>query len=1091
MRRRLLLAMILVLASRTARSQDFAMPRPAPVLREIFPAAGQSGATVRVRLGGKYLGNIDGMLASHPGIRAKLFVPPTPAKEEKTDKKKRETAGPGRPNTLQWDVSIGADVPGGFHELRVHNDHGVSAPRLFHVSSTPVVTARDPAKSEPVRIVANVRYCGRVEKGEVEVFTLESDRDQRLVVECLGERIDSSIDATLEVKDASGRRVVRSSDRIYTDPAAAFDAKKGETYRIEVWDFVYGSDLPYVLTVSTRPKLLFAYPPALAANGESRVTFYGWNLPGSRPAGKPGAVIEALDVRVDASTLPSASGIVYRPTTFESRGTVEARPPGMEVPPLLLVRANDPISNETEPNDRVAEATRVDVPSIVCARFGKPRDRDWFVVDAKKGQRLEISLSSSRLGYPCDPILLVVRREVSEKNGEKVEKLSDLVYLNERETTITKENSIRKRFIVGTRDPVKIWTVPEDGTYHIQVRNRGGSGRRGVEMVYALTVREATPDFDLFVVSPDMLGGAGVTARRGAAETYDVILDRRGGFDGVVEVRAEGLSKGVTCPPVFIGRGDSHVPLVLSASADAPESTTMIRVVGRAKISARDVERQAVSSTVAYGLRETRHPLQYTHCRLSQTIPLAVRPRAPFGLRARIEDVTLAPGEKLKVPVTIERESGFDGAVRISFVGFNERGFPNDNGERQARATIAKGKKDGEHELSIQNRTELGVHSLLVFGSTSIDFREEIGNRKSRKNKFWWSTATPVTVRLVKPVVVELGDLGGRGDLAGGVVDLAAGADLHIPLRVARLEGRSTSVDVRLETTGDANGLAAKALRVEKNATSADVIVATSVDRPLGVETALRIRARFSHAGRNYEDQLVVPFRVRSVAPLTITTAAAPTSACPGGVFSIPYILQLAEGVEGDVRLDLSPRNPGGLSAAESKIAADIRSGSFEVRVGPDAKGTIRDVELAATLTKSSRRFTASVALPELRIEPAFSFEHDEKGDDGLLAIKVRRHDTLELDREVTLKISVEAANGGKTALDAEFSRSENETVLKIDRAALRAVARENAEENREGGKEDLFPLHIKIDAKIQQGGLAEEHLLKKKGAAGELVHRT
>ena len=72
------IVLLLFALPRAAFGQDPVTLRPPPALREIYPAAGQRGATIRLRLTGKFLEEVGGILASHPGITANLVVPPPP-----------------------------------------------------------------------------------------------------------------------------------------------------------------------------------------------------------------------------------------------------------------------------------------------------------------------------------------------------------------------------------------------------------------------------------------------------------------------------------------------------------------------------------------------------------------------------------------------------------------------------------------------------------------------------------------------------------------------------------------------------------------------------------------------------------------------------------------------------------------------------------------------------------------------------------------------------------------------------------------------------------------------------------------------------
>src|SRR6185312_2554932 len=80
---------------------------------------------------------------------------------------------------------------------------------------------------------------------------------------------------------------------------------------------------------------------------------------------------------------------------------------------------------------------------------------------------------------------------------------------------------------------------------------------------------------------------------RGGTSTMLVVAQRRDGFDGDIELSAEGLPPGVKCGGAVLGLLQDSIELVFEATEDAPAWAGAIRVLGKSKIGEQAVTRQA------------------------------------------------------------------------------------------------------------------------------------------------------------------------------------------------------------------------------------------------------------------------------------------------------------------------------------------------------------------------------------------------------------------------------------------------------------------------------------------------------------------
>ncbi len=220
---------------------------------------------------------MDRLLFSHAGITAV-----------------QKTTDPGpfqsrpQPQSGQFVVTIAPDVPPGIYEVRAVGRFGVSNPRAFVVGDLPEVREAEDNSTPPK---ANVVPLGVVINGVadgtgVDCYKIALKKDQRVVLDCWAERIDSRMDATLVVLDTTGRELAHDRDTNRDDPLIVFTPPADGEYIVKIYDFLYrgGNDYFYRLSIGTGPYIDFIFPPAGLPGSKGQHTIYGRNLPGgARP----------------------------------------------------------------------------------------------------------------------------------------------------------------------------------------------------------------------------------------------------------------------------------------------------------------------------------------------------------------------------------------------------------------------------------------------------------------------------------------------------------------------------------------------------------------------------------------------------------------------------------------------------------------------------------------------------------------------------------------------------------------------------------------------------------------------------------------
>jgi hypothetical protein len=87
--------------------------------------------------------------------------------------------------------------------------------------------------------------------------------------------------------------------------------------------------------------------------------------------------------------------------------------------PMLVT--NDPVTLEIEPNDDSKKPQSIALPAVVCGRFDKERDADWYEFETVEAGNYSFGVYCERIGGRADPYLVVV-----DDKDNRVNELDDL-----------------------------------------------------------------------------------------------------------------------------------------------------------------------------------------------------------------------------------------------------------------------------------------------------------------------------------------------------------------------------------------------------------------------------------------------------------------------------------------------------------------------------------------------------------------------------------------------------------------------------------------------------------------------------------------
>lgn len=573
-----------------------------PVASYMFPAGGQRGTTVNVRVGGLFLNKSCGFEMLGRGVTAPAWLTrarttwfegpllPLPESQQAED----------YPKDMAGRVQIAAQAQAGVRYWRLWTSQGATPAMKFMVGELPEIIEQEiDGDPVPVSVKLPVTINGRIFPREnVDLWSFEAQKDQTISCEVHAARLGSPLDSRLEILDPQGRKIAENDDAIGADSFVRFTAPVNGIYQVKIHDVNFNGGPAYVyrLTLSADPWVDRAYP--LGGRRGSSVKF---ELSGQ---GLPAGPVEIQ--------LPGAG-----PRDYAHRLTVA----GKSSNALLLELDDLPEYLEAEPNDEPSQVKPLTVPAVLNGRIGKPGDVDYWAVTLRKGEIYEFDLRAGRLGSPLEAVLVLL-----DATGKELARVDGPAS--------------------GLVDPSLRFTAPADGTYYAWIEERFRS-RGGPAFAYRLRVdRPAGPGFQL------RLGMDALTLPRGGQAKLKITTERLGDFPDAIQIALEGLPQGVTASTAIVPATQGGVEISLTAAATAPIRAGRLTVRGTATIGGKAVTKTATLPPVR-GLPEV------------DSVLLAVALPTPFKIKGQ-HDFRWAPrGTVHQRHYQLER-GGFTGPIEVS-----------------------------------------------------------------------------------------------------------------------------------------------------------------------------------------------------------------------------------------------------------------------------------------------------------------------------------------------------------------------------------------------------------------------------------------
>ncbi len=686
-----------------------------PLIRfdRLSPIGAAAGSTLEVEILGGDIEEVKSLLFDHPGLKAE-FV------KERFFK-----------------VSVAADVPAGTYDVRLVGRFGVSNPRLLAISHGLTDVAEVEPNNEPEKsqlVAVNSAINGSSDQNGEDWFRFEAKRGQRVTVDCLGTRLDSTVDGTLTLTNKAGKQLASNSDYFGADPFLDFVAPEDGEFFVKFHDLTFNGGAPYRLVISDRPHVENVFPRAITAGQSATLTVLGRNLgSGAKksaaqiheapldeitlPVMAPADVLDLQTFRflehpTDHSVLPTAGTCTL--TGFQWRPEMPGVGAALNAQRILVTK--EPATIEAEPNNSFESPQPITLPAIVSGRFDQPRDTDWFEVSVPENGSYAVDVYCERISGRADPVVVAF-----DEKKNRVGEFDDFGH---------RQNA----FDGHLRDPVGMLSLNKDQKYRLLVQERYGRG--GPRYQYVLSLRKPQPDFYPAAIHSQNPGPGHVTLWKGGTAYLDVVTHFRDGLNAPMTITAEGLPPGVHFAPTTTD--DQRGTFVLWSDENAADFAGPIKLFATAKVGEQTLRREVRPYTRVWNIanisssRPTREQL------------IAVRETSPYSLELVPNQIEIEAGKTAEVKVQAKRYwPEFKNAINLIPLSFKGNfQLPN--------TTIAADTNDVTIRITVQAGTRPGEYTMSVLGQAQVPFNKS-KDAKDRPNTLVSMASRPVTIKVTEP----------------------------------------------------------------------------------------------------------------------------------------------------------------------------------------------------------------------------------------------------------------------------------------------------------------------------------------------------
>ena len=647
-----------------------------PGVSHIFPAGGQRGTKVAVRVGGFYFHGPAEFEMDGPSVKAGASVKPVETiwfegpMILKPESQKKEDY----PKDYAGEVTLDANAPPGVHRWSCRTSQGVTPSMKFVAGDLPEFVEKEiDGGAIPGGVTLPVTINGRIfPREDVDLWRFHAAKGETITCEVAARSLGSPFNAQLQVLD-SGQRVLpgakQQTDRD-RDPRVSFTAPADGDYYISIHDLAFGGAPNFVYRLTLR-------------SGAPIESFYPLG-------GRRGETVQLQLAAPDARTIPFS--LANATGDWASRRiSLDGKPSD-----VITLHVDDlPEVLEHESNDEFkADTAAITVPAMLNGRIERAGDADVWPVQCQKGQTLLLDVLASQLGSRLDSVL-----SIHGEDGKELAKNDDRAD--------------------GQPDSRLVFTAQKDGRHFIRISERFGA-RGGPGFGYRLraTILEQ-PDFALTLAtdainvtraseSPaEPADGKKKPAQKGTGLRVDLVP--LGAFAKDVVLEVDGLPGGVTAERTVLTSKQKSVEIRFNAPPRTPIQVACITVRGTADVGGKQITR-----TAALAARWGEPRIEQAH--------LAIVPAVPFKHIGHYLVVNDHPGGSAMTKQYELDRGGFEGPLTVSLADKQGRCLQGVNGPA---ITVPPGATSFEYTVQYPPDVELGrtsrIQLMLVGELTDFD----------------------------------------------------------------------------------------------------------------------------------------------------------------------------------------------------------------------------------------------------------------------------------------------------------------------------------------------------------------------------------
>ncbi len=575
-------------------------------------------------------------------------------------------------NRVEAKVSVAPDCSLGLHAIRLRTATGLSNLRLFSIGALKETAEKEPNNdfAQPQLIELNTTVSGVIQNEDVDYFSVNAKKGDRITVELEG---------------------VRLGNTTFFDPfAAILNTQRFELARSDDAPLLQQDCLCQIIAPTDGPFIVQVRESAYGGSGNCKYRVHIGSFPrptGVLPTGaQPG---QNVDFRWRGDVLGELTASVTIPTDESSEFDLFARDSLGIAPSPNRVRITDlPSALEAEPNDAREKAPAVTVPVALSGVIDKPGDIDHFRFSAKKNQTYDIRVFARKtLRSPLDAVLSVVR-----SNGAGVGNNDDS----------------------GGPDSYLKFRAPADDEYVVRIQDQLGEG--GPDYVYRVEISAPKPTLSLSL--PERIQYVPVTVSVPRNNRIAVMVNAaRANFGGELKLSVDGVPDGLTVDDVVMPANRSTIPMLFSASNDAPLAGVLADLRAQPTDSKTAVVGHLKQRTMLVRGQNNRDVWGHDAHRLA----LAVTDESPYSINIIQPKAPIARNGSMQLKVVATRKEGFKAAIPV-FLLYNPPGIgssrsisiPADKTEATIPLTANGSAAIGEWPIIVLARANTGKGNLEV-----------------------------------------------------------------------------------------------------------------------------------------------------------------------------------------------------------------------------------------------------------------------------------------------------------------------------------------------------------------------------------------